>query len=337
MPIVYRVFFCIVFRLSYYGMLIEEHFMNNPACSHGRPQEGSAVLLTIFLSAIIITIGVGFNWIVKEHLKAAAALKDKSEAMVAATSAYESFIYATLTGKMLNDRLVLSDETLLGTAQLPINNAAVKIGNNVTISIQDSNGKVSVAYGMSNELTRLMYHIDNTKNISELTDSINDWTDGDDIARPNGAEIDYYRAQARDYTPANSELQYTEELLLIRGMDVDFFRKLRPCITILPSTGFNPNSASAEVLYAYLNLTPDAIKAITDYTSSASVDSLDDFNKLSGTGLTPSLDRDYLTPSMYLDVTVQCSLNSALYTISTGIGLNAGDFSPYQVFYWREG
>ncbi|MBF0336214.1 MAG: general secretion pathway protein GspK [Nitrospirae bacterium] len=311
--------------------------MNNPACSHRRAQEGSAVLLTIFLSAIIITIGVGFNWIVKEHLKAAAALKDKSEAMVAATAAYESFIYAALTGKMLNDRLVLSDETLLGTAQLPINNAAVKVGNNVAISIQDSNGKVSVAYGMSNELARLMYHIDKTKNISELTDSINDWTDGDDIARPNGAESDYYRAQARDYTPANSGLQYTEELLLIRGMDVDAFRKLRPFITILPSTGFNPNSASAEVLYAYLNLAPDAIKAITDYTSSASADSLDDFNKLAGTGLTHSLDKDYLTPSMYLDVTVQCSLNNALYTISAGIGLNAGDFSPYQVFYWREG
>ncbi|MBF0537170.1 MAG: general secretion pathway protein GspK [Nitrospirae bacterium] len=295
------------------------------------------MLLTIFLSAIIITIGVGFNWLVKEHLKTAAVLKDKSEAMVAATSAYETFIYAALTGRLLNNRLVLSDETLLGTAQLPINNTAVRVRDNIVISIQDSNGKISVTHGVDSEFARLVQHLDNKKNISEITDSINDWIDNDDITRPNGAEGDYYKEQARGYTPGNSPLQYTEELLLIRGMDIEFFKKLRPFITVLPSTGFNPNSASAEVLYAYLNIAPDSIRAITDYTRAAPIESLDDLNKLAGTSMSGSLDRDYLTPSMYLDVTVQCGLNHALYTINAGIGLNAGDFSPYQVYYWREG
>ncbi|MBF0317560.1 MAG: general secretion pathway protein GspK [Nitrospirae bacterium] len=293
------------------------------------------MLLTIFLSAIIITIGVGFNWIVKEHLKAAATLKDKSEAMVRALSAYDSFVYAALAGKLINDRLVLSDETLLGRTQLPINNTAVKVRDSVVVSIQDSNGRISVAHGVDDEFARLVKHLDSTKNISEITDGINDWTDGDDIARPNGAEADYYRVQT--YAPTNSTLQYAQELLLIRGMDMEFFRKLRPFITVLPTTGFNPNSASPEVLYAYLNVGRDSVKAITDYTRSASVDSLEDFNKVAGTGLSYALDKDYLTPSMYLDVTVQCVFNNALYTINAGIGLNAGDFSPYQVYYWHEG
>ncbi|KJU84668.1 general secretion pathway protein K [Candidatus Magnetobacterium bavaricum] len=309
--------------------------MNMAVCSHTRPQEGSAVLLTIFLSAIIITIGVGFNWIVKEHLKMAATFKDKSEAMVRVSAAYDSFIYAALTGKLLNDRLVFSDGTLLGTTQLAINSSALKVRDNVVISIQDSNGLIPVASGVGSEFERLVKHLDGKKNISEITDGINDWIDIDDIARPNGAEADYYRAQG--YAQGNSMLQYTDELLLIKGMDIEFFRKLRPFITTLPTTGFNPNSASPKVLYAYLNVAHDAIKAITDYTNSASVDSLEGLNKIAGTTLAYTEDKDYLNPSMYLDVTVQCGFNNALYTINAGIGLDAGDFSPYQVYYWHEG
>ncbi|KJU83612.1 general secretion pathway protein K [Candidatus Magnetobacterium bavaricum] len=309
--------------------------MNMAVSPHTRPQEGSAVLLTIFLSAIIITIGVGFNWIVKEHLKMAATLKDKSEAMVRATATYDSFVYAALTGKLLNDRLVLSDETLLGTAQLPINNLPVKVRDSVVISIQDSNGRISVASGADSEFARLAKHLDDTKNISEITDSINDWIDDNDIPNPNGAETDYYHALA--YAPGNSPLQYTEELLLIRGMDIEFFRKLRPFITVLPTTGFNPNSASPNVLYAYLNVAPDSINAITAYKNSASVDSLEEFTNIAGTKLSYTPEMNYMIPSMYLDVTVQCGFNSAFYTIAAGIGLNAGDFSPYQVYYWHEG
>ncbi|MBF0345579.1 MAG: general secretion pathway protein GspK [Nitrospirae bacterium] len=311
--------------------------MNRVLCLPAKTQDGSAVLLTIFLSAIIITIGVGFNWIVKEHLKMAIVMKDKSEAMVKAISTYETFIYAALSGRLLNDRLVLSDETLLGTSQLPINSAVVKVNNNVSISLQDSNGRLSLSNGVDTEFARLIYLLDKKGNISEITDSINDWIDGSDIALPNGAEADYYRGLGKGYTPSNSALQYTEELLLIRGMDIEFFKRLSPFITILPSTGFNPNSASPEILKVYLNVGDDSIKAITDYLSSSTIESFDDLNKLTGKGLTHSLERDYLTPSTYLDVTVQCRLDNALYTISAGIGLNVGDFSPYQIYYWKEG
>jgi general secretion pathway protein K len=39
---------------------------------------GSATILTILMAAVIITVGLGFNWLVKEHIKASAGLKNKA-------------------------------------------------------------------------------------------------------------------------------------------------------------------------------------------------------------------------------------------------------------------
>ena len=60
--------------------------------------KGSATLLTMFMAAVIITVGIGFNWLVKEHMKASEALKIKAESILKARSAYYNLIYLLLSG-----------------------------------------------------------------------------------------------------------------------------------------------------------------------------------------------------------------------------------------------
>ncbi len=68
-------------------------------CKGTKGSAGSATILALMITGVIITVGIGFNWIVKEHLKAADGMKRKSEAMVKAVSAFDTFIYSILAGR----------------------------------------------------------------------------------------------------------------------------------------------------------------------------------------------------------------------------------------------
>jgi len=52
-----------------------------------------------------------------------------------------------------------------------------------------------------------------------VIDSILDWLDADDVARPQGAESTYYQQQQKSYRPRNAVPIALEELLLIRDVE----------------------------------------------------------------------------------------------------------------------
>ncbi len=56
-----------------------------------------------------------------------------------------------------------------------------------------------------------------------LTDSLLDWTDADNSARPSGAERDFYEQREPPYRPPNRALRQFSELRLIRGFETLFF------------------------------------------------------------------------------------------------------------------
>ena len=70
-------------------------------------EKGSATILTLLVSAVILTVAIGFNWLVKEHLKAAEGLKTKTEAMMQARSAYDSLIFYILSSDYVYRFLIM--------------------------------------------------------------------------------------------------------------------------------------------------------------------------------------------------------------------------------------
>ncbi len=89
----------------------------------------------------------------------------------------------------------------------------------------------------------------------EPVQAILDWIDPDTETRfPNGAEDDYYTEQQPAYRAGNRPLLSIRELLLIKGITAEIYRKLAPFVTCLPRAGrINVNSAPKEVL---LSLAP---------------------------------------------------------------------------------
>ena len=95
--------------------------------------------------------------------------------------------------------------------------------------------------------------------VRDLTDSLIDWVDGDEVSRQGGPEDDYYQAQDPPYFSANAPLLSLEELRLIQGFDTRLVEGLRPYLTVYPyapggcgnagvGCGVNPNTAPPHVL-----------------------------------------------------------------------------------------
>jgi type II secretory pathway component PulK len=87
---------------------------------------------------------------------------------------------------------------------------------------------------------------------ADLVPAIEDWIDGDDEERAGGAERSWYAGRPGAVTPANEPLRSLGELGLVRGFDVDLLARLRPFLTVTGEGRVNPNTASPEVLAAWL-------------------------------------------------------------------------------------
>lgn len=298
---------------------------------------GSAIILTILLTTVIITVGIGFNWIVKEHLRTTEVLKKKAAAMVQARSAYDALAFSILSGK-LTPQKVLFTSGALGVREVPLDGKRVHAGGGTNISVQDVNGLISLSDLDPAVFERLIGDVAPGKRekASIITSSLRDWTDTDDLTRINGAEKSFYFLEGKPYGPRNYPLQYKRELELVRGMDRKLYRKLSPSLTILPANGFNPNTASDDVLMAYLDINMDTVKKLRDYMSTFPL--VSDSQLFALTGRTIANDAGvYFFPGRFMEITVRAGKPKTEYTIRAGIDLKPQALSPYAIVYWKEG
>jgi len=304
-----------------------------PLCHNN---QGSATILMVMMVTVIMTVGLGFNWLVKEHLKASESLKNKAEAIVMARSAYDTLIYLLLNGKVMPQEVTLSEvDELTVLTTLPLDNTPVQLSDDVSIRIQDSNGLLSLTTLNSDVLKRLMQQVLQIDNASIPVVSLQDWTDSDDLIRLNGAESSYYRNKG-SFPPRNYALQYVEELGFVRGFTPEAYEQLRPYLTLLPSTGFNPNTAPAEVIMSNLDIDEETLKRIQDYKAEFGVITEGALQVLTGRRIAKSKNAVYFTPSLFMDVTVSAGRPKSMYTIKAGLSLRQNNMAPYSVLYWRE-
>lgn len=93
-----------------------------------------------------------------------------------------------------------------------------------------------------------------------LVDAIRDWSDPDELRRPNGAERDEYLAVGLA-EPANRPFGRLDELLLVLGMNRELYDKVYPALTLYSGQSqVNPVVAPRLVLLAV----PGTSEAIVD-------------------------------------------------------------------------
>ncbi|MCI4624377.1 MAG: general secretion pathway protein GspK [Candidatus Magnetoovum sp. WYHC-5] len=293
-------------------------------------KSGSAVLLSIFLSAIIITVAIGFNWLVKEHVKTAIGFKNKSRAMVKVYSAIDTLTYVILTGRKTADGIEFSDRSLLGISGIGANNRPLTVWKEVEISVQDTNGMVSL-YNLDVGLFENLMKVIKIANYKEISDSVSDWVDSDNIEKAQGAENNYYTSMNKEYWPRNKNVEYLEELLLIRGMNRQIFGQLEPYLTTMPSTGFNPKAASDELMMAFFKIDR---KTMLKYRTSPCATIRSVFNI---DAEDEAVEFCTMSGNLVLTVRYGDGAGNSLYSVNMGIGLIETNLYPYQIYYWKEG
>jgi general secretion pathway protein K len=89
-----------------------------------------------------------------------------------------------------------------------------------------------------------------------LAAAVKDWSDGDELERPNGAEVDAYLAAGLSIGPGNHNFVMVEELLQVLGMSWELFQAMEPGLTVFSKTSEpEPAYAPVEALMARPEMT----------------------------------------------------------------------------------
>jgi type II secretory pathway component PulK len=134
-------------------------------------------------------------------------------------------------------------------------------GLQITVRFVDENGRLSLREAESQEAYFLNLFADmgfTTDEVAVLTDSLLDWIDPDDTARPFGAETADYLLQDPPHVAANRPLRSYEELAAVMGFASLFFTEtgfpndrlahFRARTSLFGTGPINLNTASDDVL-----------------------------------------------------------------------------------------
>src|SRR5208283_3302794 len=304
-----------------------------------KKQRGSATILALLICGVIITVGIGFNWIVREHLRAAEGLKNKAEAMVRARSVYDTLIYSMLSGKtMPRDMIFTAGGDILGINSIPLNNTATAVKPDVDVRIQDGGGLISLTNADIGALGRLIRNaLPGENRAAVVADSYLDWTERGQLVRLNGAGEMYYHAEGKPYGRRHYPLQHKEEFAFIRAMDDDLYNKVSPSVTLLPNMGFNPNTAGDDVLMAYLDISKDTLETLKAYMATQPITSNGELFTVAGRTLHEGFGNNNFYPSHIYEITISVGRPNPVYTIRVGVEMRPSVRQPYSVLFWQQG
>lgn len=310
--------------------------------------KGSASLFSLFIALVILTIAVGFNWIVKEHLKTGLSLKEKMEGFVEANSHFQLLLFTLLPGQVTAKEIIpYRGRDYLGVERLPLNgewvslykeDMGVGVRRPVKVALQDTNGLISLVNFSPQVFSNLLKILEVSEERRKvIVDSLLDWIDRDNLVRLNGAEAEYYRREGKGYGARNYALQYLEELRLIRGMDEALLQRMRPYITLLPNISFNPNTAKREVIQAYLGLEDERImENLMEYLKREVLHNEFHLFQLTGKLIDFPEGALFYPSGYYVGKILVGTEERPLYSIETGFSLRHKIYTPYEIFYWIE-
>ncbi len=206
------------------------------------PKTESAAALMIVLAAIVL-ISLAITGVVElashtanESLLAAKRFKARqiAESGIALglhpdIQPTDPILHQTLTGGYQLDVTVTSEQ-----GRIFINNA---IEDSTVAGLTD----LFLVWGLSADESTI------------AAESLGDWIDADDDARPRGAENQFYAGLGYAQFPRNSTFSSLEELLLVRGFEIVAKKKpdWRTYFTLYGDGEIDVNAAPAEIIHAF--------------------------------------------------------------------------------------
>jgi|GEM_PF-2774470 len=251
-----------------------------------RPEGGFILALTLWIIAAVGLVVVAVNQWVSATVDNARVLSEQAEMELAAADIQNELIFAMGTRPMtyrgmevgrLLEEIDRTDATALMTADYQSSRYIRMDGRpyqveskpGYVIRIYDGRGLVNLNAVSAPYLRRLLglFEIPEPDQNS-LIDSLEDYTDRDDLTRISGAEEREYARLGRK-APANAWLMTPLEAQYVLGWDqypALWQREMdTPLLSTCTVSGFNPNTASREALLSnFSGLMEDDIQAVLE-------------------------------------------------------------------------
>ena len=202
-----------------------------------RDDEGYALVAAVASMGVFAAMALALLSATRMGIDDAAAERAALEASAAADAGF-----AMAMSKLLSDDPTERWSIDARVRRLVYDHAEIRV------RIEDERGKVPIARLDEKLATRLLEEVGLTGDRLRIArDSLLDWTDDDDDARPFGAEAAYY--QAAGIRPANGFLGSIEELRSIRGFDAETVERIKPLATAYTAmAGFDSKNANPRAL-----------------------------------------------------------------------------------------
>lgn len=242
------------------------------AAAAWRGRRGVAMLAALWLVVGITIVALDFSLAAKERRALGIAAADRARASAAALGAFAltraQLEYALRAGPQStagNVGRLQSSDPWLGVDSLY---SGVEMVDRLPVVVEaaDLGAKLNINALSETELrTFFSYLLGDYVVSDQLAQSISDWRDVDDIARPKGGERDDYIKAGLLRLPANQDFRDLEELLDVKGMTPQIYALVRPYFTTVGAAQVNLNSAPVAVLRVLPGMTDEILSRILQF------------------------------------------------------------------------
>ncbi len=225
----------------------------------------AGIVLVVWIIVMLLALVGEFSYSMRTELKITRNFKQEAIAYQLALAGVERAKMELLQAQemkyvYLNDDnvLILNEED-----EEPVREGELGEGR-FYYTITDEEGKLNINTASPAELRYIfLYAGADVEDIDTIVDSIQDWRDGNNLHRLNGAEEDYYRSLDPPYSSKDGPFSTVEELILVKGItkevlfgrideDGERIPGVLEYLTVFSSGGININTAPEPVLEAVL-------------------------------------------------------------------------------------
>ncbi len=222
-------------------------------CTGSRAERGVALLMVLGLVIFLSIIALSFSESQRLSSQMSANVLGVTRAQAAADGAVHKMLY-----EMSRPR---QSDTQTEEQRWKPNGLAYEWSENgvaVSVSARSEAAKIDVNFAAEALLKNLFVSAGvEDGEADSIVAAIRDWTDADNLKRPNGAEIDDYRAAGKKVLPSNDFFVAVEELQNVMGMTPQRYLAVAPFLTVHSrSAGIDPQTATLEMLLKVPNLDP---------------------------------------------------------------------------------
>lgn len=214
-----------------------------------KSQRGIALILTLLITAILVTLIVEMNYSTQVDVRIAGNLRNDLQASYLAKSGINIAISYLKYDAQNTETDDLTEDWAKSYPPIPVGEGFVKV------VIEDESAKINInrLVNEGGEQDELIFNamarlLERTEIDMAILNSIIDWIDPDDDARAEGAEDDYYESLDPPYPCKNGLLDTLSELHMIKGITDDIYGKIWKHLTLYSDGKININTASKDVL-----------------------------------------------------------------------------------------